>query len=70
MEKQNNLITQALIEIKRVEEKFCKIQENPAMNGATFGLTAHEQVILEKLIALCGEVNIAGDSISKRVLGI
>jgi len=70
MEKQSDLIFRTLMEIKRVEEKYRKIQENPAMNSTTNGLTAHEQEILEKLIALCDEVNIAGDAISKRVLGI
>jgi len=59
-------ITNALVAIKTVEEKFRKIQENPALNGAEHGLTAKEMEILEKLIELCGEANIAADEISRR----
>lgn len=62
------LIIKALLEIRTVEEKFSKIQENPAFYGAENGLTPHELEILEKLIHLCGEVNIAGNAISKRFL--
>jgi len=61
-----NAILQVLSEIKTVEEKFRKIQENPALNGAENGLTADEIELLNKLIGLCGEVNIAGDAILKR----
>ncbi|MDR1363746.1 MAG: hypothetical protein LBJ35_06830 [Spirochaetaceae bacterium] len=65
-----NRIAQFLVEINRVEEKFRKIQENPALNGAENGLTAEELEILDKIIAQCGEVNIAADAISKRFLGL
>jgi hypothetical protein len=65
-----NIINKVLIEIKTVEEKFRKIQENPALNGAEYGLTAHEHELLEKLISLVGEANIAADEIVKRVLCI
>jgi hypothetical protein len=61
-----NEIMQALLAIKTVEEKFRKIQENPALNGAENGLTTDEHELLAKLIGLCGEVNIAGDAILKR----
>jgi hypothetical protein len=63
-----NKIAQVLVEINRVEEKFRKIQENPALNGAENGLTANELEILNKLITQCGEANIAADAISKRFL--
>ena len=59
-------IKRTLIAIKTVEEKFQKIQENPALNGPENGLTTHELAILNKLIEYCGEVNIAGDAICKR----
>jgi hypothetical protein len=65
-----NIITQTLIGIKTVEEKFRKIQENPALNGAENGLTSHEVEILEKLISLSGEASIAADEISKRALNV
>jgi len=61
-----NKIKQTLLAIKTVEEKYRKIQENPASNGAENGLTAEECELLGKLIVLCGEVNIAGDAIIKR----
>jgi len=61
-----NEIMQVLLAIKTVEEKFRKIQENPALYGAENGLTADEHELLGKLIGLCGEVNIAGDVILKR----
>jgi len=60
------LITRTLIEIRTVEEKFRKIQENPALYGAENSLTAHDLEILEKLISLAGEANIAADAILKR----
>ncbi|GHT87101.1 hypothetical protein FACS1894137_13720 [Spirochaetia bacterium] len=63
------IIKQTIISISTVEKKFRKIQENPALNGAENGLTADEQEILEKLIALCGEASTAGDEIARRVLG-
>jgi len=61
-----NKILQAMLAIKTVEEKFRKIQENPALFGAENGLKADEYALLGKLIDLCGEVNIAGDVILKR----
>jgi len=61
-----NGIIQTLLAIKTVEEKFRKIQENPALHGSENGLTADEHELLGKLIDLCGEVNIAGDAILKR----
>jgi hypothetical protein len=61
-----DLIAKALAGIKTVEEKFRKIQENPALNGAEYGLTAQQQESLEKLISLAGEANIAADEILKR----
>jgi hypothetical protein len=63
-----NRIAQILVEINRVEGKFRKIQENPALNGAENGLTAKELEILDKIIAQCGEANIAADAILKRFL--
>jgi hypothetical protein len=63
-----DIITQALLVIKTVEEMFRRIQENPALYGAENGLTSQEMEILEKLISLIGEVNIAADTISKRAL--
>jgi hypothetical protein len=63
-----NTVLQTLIAIKAVEEKFAKIQENPALNGSENGLSNEEQALLEKLTALCGEVNLAGDAIIKRIL--
>jgi hypothetical protein len=61
-----NEIMHVLSAVKTVEEKYRKIQENPALNGAENGLTAYEIELLGKLIGLCGEVNIAGDAILKR----
>jgi hypothetical protein len=61
-----NEIKQVLLAVKTVEEKYRKIQENPALNGAENGFTADELELLGKLIGLCGEVNIAGDAILKR----
>ena len=60
------LIAKTLTEIQTVEEKFRKIQENPALNGSENGLTAHELELLEKLISLIGEANIAADAIFRR----
>jgi len=60
------LISQALSKIKVVEEKYRKIQENPALYGVENGLTTHEQEILNKLIDSVGEANIAADAIIKR----
>jgi hypothetical protein len=61
-----DLISKTLTEIRTVEEKFRKIQENPALNGAEYGLTAQEQESLKKLISLAGEANIAADAILRR----
>ena len=61
-----DLITQALVEIKTVEEKFRKIQENPALYGAENSLTTSELEILEKLISSVGEANLAANEILKR----
>jgi hypothetical protein len=66
--KKMNTIARTLAAIKAVEEKFSKIQENPALYGAENGFTQQELELLDKLIELCGEVNIAGDAISKRAL--
>jgi hypothetical protein len=63
-----NTIARTLMAIKEVEEKFQKIQENPALNGAEYGLTSEELELLEKLIELCGEVNLAGDAIGRRAV--
>jgi len=60
------LISQTLAEIKIVEEKFSKIQENPALYGAENGLTAHELETLEKLLSQIGAANIAADAIINR----
>jgi hypothetical protein len=62
-------ILKTLIEIKRIEEKFAKIQEDPARNGAENGLTNHELEIFEKLIEQIGAASIAADGIIKRQLG-
>jgi hypothetical protein len=58
-----------LSNIRDIEEKFAKIQENPALYGAD-GFTADELKIFEQLIVQTGEINIAGNAIAKRVLGI
>lgn len=63
-------IAQLLIKLREVEEKFRNIQENPSLNGAENGLTDEENGMLEKLIVYCGEVNLAGDAIARRALGI
>jgi len=60
------IITTTLSEFKVVEEKFSKIQENPALNGTENGLTAHEVETLEKLLSQLDAVNIAADAIIKR----
>lgn len=61
-----NILTQALVEMNGVEEKFRKIQENPALYGAENGLTAEELTLLEKLRAVVGEANLAATEILKR----
>lgn len=65
--KTQTLINQTLLEIKTVEEKFSKIQKNPALYGAENGLTTHELETLEKLIGQLGVANITLDAILKRV---
>jgi len=65
-EKVMDEVTQALIEIRNVEEKFRKIQENPALNGAENGFTNQELKILQQLINSIGVANIAADAILKR----
>jgi hypothetical protein len=63
------IIIQTLVAIREVEDKFAKIQENPALYGAeNGGLTKQEHELLEKLIELSGEVNLAGNAILKRYL--
>jgi len=62
------IITKTLSEIKAVEEKFSKIQENPALYGAENGLTAHELETLENLHSQLDAANIAVDAIIKRAL--
>jgi len=59
-------ISKVLSEIRIVEDKFRKIQENPAMYGAENGLTANQLELLEKVKNLVGEANIAADTILKR----
>jgi hypothetical protein len=63
------LIARTINAIRDVEEKFRKIQENPALHGAELGLTAEEHEMLEKVIEYCGEVAIAGDAIARRHIG-
>jgi hypothetical protein len=65
-----NTILRTLIEIRSIEEKFAKIQENPALYGAENGLTNHELAIFEKLIEQIGAANLAVDAILKRILGM
>jgi len=60
------LITKTLLEIKVVEEKFSKIQENPALYGAENGLTAHELETLENLFNYLNVADIDADAIIKR----
>ena len=59
-------ITQVLLEINLVKEKFQKIQENPALYGSENGFSSDELKLLDKLICLVGEINIATDAIIKR----
>jgi len=64
-----NTIARTLLVIREVEEKYSKIQENPALYGSeNGGLEKHEIELLERLIELSGEVNIAGNAIMKRYL--
>jgi|GEM_PF-5881035 len=60
-------IIKILLEIKIVEEKFRKTQENSALYGFENGMTSEEIKILDKIINLIGEVNLAADTILKRV---
>ena len=59
-------ISKVLSEIRIAEDKFRKIQENPAMFGAENGLTANQLELLGKVISMVGEINIAADTILKR----
>ena len=61
-----NEITQALLDLRDLEERFRKILENPALNGAEYGFTTEEHEKLEKLVALVGQATIAGNEICKR----
>jgi hypothetical protein len=69
MDDNGDRIKQVLISIKKVEEKFARIQENPALHGAENGLTDQELGILDKLIVISGEAMLAADAISKRFIG-
>jgi len=60
------IISKTLAEIKVVEEKFSKIQKNPALYGAENGLSTHELETLEKLNRQLDVANIAADAIIKR----
>jgi hypothetical protein len=61
-----DVMTEALIRIINIKEKFARIQENPALYGAKNGLTAEESEILEKLIAISGEAAFAAKEILRR----
>jgi hypothetical protein len=63
------LICKTHEEIRIVEESFRKIQENPAQHGTENALTRNQLQLLEKLIAVCDEVVIAGNEICNRALG-
>jgi len=68
-ENETNTILRTLNAIREVEDKFSKIQENPALYSAeNGGLKKDEIELLEELIKLSGEVNIAGNAIMKRYL--
>jgi hypothetical protein len=61
-------IAKTLTAVRKVEEQFARIQENPALYGAEDGFTAEELAILEQLITLCGEAGLAGKEIGRRAL--
>jgi len=65
------LILQTLVNIKNVEEKYRQILENPALfvseNG---GFSTQDHDILEKIISLSNEMNIAADVITPKRLGL
>jgi len=61
------LFARALDDIHTVEEKFRKIQDNPAFYGAENGLSKHQLEILDKLISLVGEVSLATDELCRKV---
>ena len=61
-----NEITRALVELRDLEERFRKILENPALNGAEYGFTTDEHEKLEKLVGLVGEAAIAGNEIMRK----
>jgi len=63
---QETIISQVLDAVKIVEDKFRKIQENPALHGAENGFSKDELKLLERLISITGEVSIATDAIIKR----
>jgi hypothetical protein len=68
-ENDSTIISQVLNEIRIVEAKFAKIQENPALNSPENGLTDRERELLEKLICDIGEANLAAKEIMKRLRG-
>ena len=59
-------IIRVLLELRDLEERFRKILENPALNGAECGFTTEELEKLEKLIGLVGEATIVGNEIMKK----
>jgi hypothetical protein len=64
------VVTRTLASIKNVEEWFAKIQKDSARYGSENGLTTEKAEMLEKLIALNGEVAFAAKEICNRILGI
>jgi hypothetical protein len=61
-------IAKTIVAVRKVEEQFAKIQENPALHSAENSLTDEGQTILDQLITLCGAANIAGKEIGRRAL--
>jgi hypothetical protein len=61
-------IAKTLTDIREVKEQFAKIQENPALYGAENGFAAEKLALLEQLIDLTGEVNLAGKEIMSRAM--
>ena len=59
-------IMQVLLEIKNIEERFSKIQENPALYGPENGFTEDELKKLDLIISLIGESSISATAILKR----
>jgi len=65
----SDIVKRTLSAVKDVEEKFNKILENSALTiSENGGLTKKEIDLLEQLIELSGEVNLAGNAIMKRYL--